>query len=186
MPVGKSINFIAKRKYWIEWHCLFEKHPSEKQLEEAKAQLRRYIQNYLEEYFSKKTKSDIPEPIIEDIKRTFGEEGKATSGTRLDLSEFIVEIFEWKEIKWEIIAPKRYNDAVKENQKLPPEKQIQLTYSVYTKKWMNILETHWKEVSGIQKVFSFRGWFQTRSGLRLTPENRGSMNPPPPPPPPAP
>ena len=87
---------------------------------------------------------------------------------------------------WIDISKQDYNDFVIENNNLKIEQKHILRCTLYSRKWMSIFYSDWEHVSDSHSVFSYKGWFVTRNNIRLTSENRGSMNPPPPPPPPQP
>jgi hypothetical protein len=192
--------FVAKRKYWIEWECLFDAHPSKKDLEVTNDKLIKYIENYLENWFNRKPYGNdssgksvpvqsVPSAIQDDINDFF--HGSPDSKSMSDTEDQVHEYHKWDEgtDKWKEIQSVEYGQIVDANSKLPVEqKRIALKYSVSTKKWIKLLKTEWLEVSGSQSVFSYRGWFEGKNHLRLSTsgtENKGTMNPPPPPPPPA-
>src|SRR6516225_9958542 len=73
MGTSKHITpkFIAKRKFWIEWECIFDLPPSPKDLADADNHMRIYIANYLDDLFKKKHDSlgskPVPAAIPSDI-----------------------------------------------------------------------------------------------------------------------
>src|SRR6478752_5932673 len=61
-PKHKLLKFVAKRKYWIEWHFAFNKYPSKerKDLDKLHEFLEKYIERYLDKYFDKCHKHEGP------------------------------------------------------------------------------------------------------------------------------
>jgi hypothetical protein len=196
-----TLIFVAKRKYWIEWECLFDKHPSEGDLKQVKKDLEQYIRNYLNELFTGKMKSKgypvahgvkLPDAVGKFIDGFFdGASGSGSVPSKSIGTASALEYLRYDEEKflWEEIEATEYDKTVQANLALPVEqKRKSLRFNYFSAKWMDLLQTEWKEVSGSQSVFSFRGWFEGKNHLRLSDagaENKGSVNPPPPPPPPA-
>jgi hypothetical protein len=197
--------FIAKRKYWIEWHLLFDKYPSKdyKDLDAIRDDLKKYIENYLNKYFEKNhnekkpgTKSasgamyatsELPKQLVEFVNDFFGWD--PASKSKQDATDPFFEYFKWEKNDWVLTDSKDYEAIVGKNlDATKPENKQALYYNAYTKYWMKLFKCDWIEVSGSQYVFSFVGWFEGKNNIRLSDagaENRGTMNPPSPPPPPA-
>jgi hypothetical protein len=200
----KPPRFIAKRKYWIEWHLMFDKYPSKdyKDLDAIRDYLKKYIENYLNKYFEKSHKEknpgmkstpgamyatpELPNQLVEFVHDFFGLDpaSKSKQGT----SDPFFEYFKWENNDWALTDSKDYEAIVEKNlNELKPENKQALYYNAYTKYWMSLFKCDWIEVSGSQYVFSFVGWFEGKNNIRLSEysvENKGTMNPPPPPPPP--
>ena len=196
--------FVAKRKYWIEWHLMFDKFPSKdfKDLDAIHKYLEKYIENYLNKYFqnnhaikgpgmknslgkSNPTQT-IPKDLVEFIHDFF--DGSPGAKLMQDTSDQFLEYFKWEKNDWEPTDSIDYEKIVTKNiAQTDPEKKQALYYNVYTKYWMKLFKHDWIEVSGSQNVFSYVGWFEGKNNIRLSEagsENKGTMNPPSPPPPP--
>jgi hypothetical protein len=185
----------AKRQYWIEWECLLDKFPTQGQLKKLNKKLREYIANYLDELVSHKyeiiCERDARDPkkvdrgslgagIFDQIEMDIREAFESDQENKLS-----IEFNKWEIDRWTTLDKSEYAKAAVENIGIDsPDKKHVLKYTVYTRKWMEIFEHDWQRVSDSHLVFSYRGWFVTKNNIRLTNENRGSMNPPPPPPPP--
>jgi len=207
-PKKTVTRLSAKRKYWVEWECLFDKFPTEDQQEKLKEELKAYIENYLDllargDYGKAipKTAGDsqyssepnVIDQIHDEIETLFSENSdtqqKSYDNTsspkgRGEKLEFSV----WDIKSWQQIDEQSYIKIVKENEDKDKESvKLPLKYTLYSKKWINIYEHKLVHVSDSYLVFSYQGWFETKNRVRLTDEsgeNRGSMNPPNPPPPP--
>ena len=201
--------FIAKRKYWIEWHFAFDKFPTPSDREEFKKLLLTYVKNYLNKYFAvchtakgpgMKSMSGavnpaqtIPTQLADDVHDFFHDASSKAKKSASDTSDQFLEYFIWDKnaVEWTPTDSKNYESKVAANLKEPDvTKKQALSFNVHTKTeyWMGLLKIEWEEVSGSQFVFTLRGWFEGKNNIRLSDEgaqNKGTMNPPPPPPPPA-
>ena len=196
-PNKKVTRLSAKRKYWVEWECLFDKFPTKDQQEKLKDELKAYIKNYLEQLASgnyelaggktspkmgsdseSSTEPSVIDVIHDEIETMFSDNSQ-DSQQKLEFSV-------WDSKSWLQIDEQMYIKAVKENESRESDK-LPLKYTLYSKKWIDIFEDKLVHVSDSYLVFSYQGWFETKNRVRLTDasgENRGSMNPPNPPPPP--
>jgi hypothetical protein len=196
-PKHKLLKFVAKRKYWIEWHFAFDKYPSKerKDLDKLHEFLEKYIERYLDKYFDKCHKHEgpgvkgyhnIPKLIVDDVHGFFNDDPGGSKSIKDDDDQFL-EYHKWEGNEWKVIDAKDYEEIVEKNMDPKTTTKQALYYNVYTKKWIKLFKHEWVEISGSQYVFSYRGWFEGRNNIRLSDvnaESKGTANPPPPPPPP--
>jgi hypothetical protein len=186
----------AKRKYWIEWECLFDKFPTAKQLESLHEELKKYIENYLnqltlekshlatgkvvpkslsqsENPSSKNVIYDMHEEIETFFSEMAGDLSKNPNQQKDSMNREALEFSEWDNGSWSNLNEDGYIDRVTFNEKKDEEKdivgkKIPLKYTLYSRKWIDIFKHRWERVSDSHLVFSYQGWFETKNRVRLT------------------
>ena len=154
----KELTVDTKRGYWVDWNCVFSRVPEEKELEEKKIKMKKYLTNYLNHLISerKKINPNTNQPYPGD------------------------EVWNWdkEDMVWR--KETEINTKAESESGIPVQKQIIKWYSP----WVQMLRVEWQYINHNPVIYTFKAYFEGEHKVRLTVDSRSSMNPPPPPPPP--